>query len=706
MALDTKGRFNIALADQGFILQGQPNTPSYVTAQAPVYGTRFASGDRDYNDLSQWWYLIQSDWLGGMKDTVSFEDDASYYYGSNVDTRTRPGTIRLERGLISYYTSGAANGNDEILHAFHGRYGTGSDKTFFVTNGDGLIDDNGSAAFSSTGSNSTHNGFVHRGRIWVIGSVVYQTDTFGGGGTSLASAINGIINGSIDEMNGWATVGNTLYLFGISTEDSLFCVKTTVSNPTTGADFSVVFEVPNHNNLGASVAGAGVVGDQIIVLVEGSPNWTLWALDIASGVVTFLKDFPGDQLGIYQKGGRYVTIFSGYALITVVEDSDTGKGTIWKYDGTNLTRLYKTDEIKYQNVPTTYEATAYLRGGGTVLGDYVYWGNLVFDGEHFFPFIKRSDDSKVYPLLPIGTDGRYLFVVDIESIGSQEQSIVYAYEPNAGTYKTDGFIVLSQHDKLQSIDKLLHNVVIGFDRLTTGQEIEVYYSTLPYPSADIADWTMLGEATYALDGGDVTQKTLSFPEGVNPKKVWFRINLKGSSSLTTPTVTDFTLEYLPVPDYRRQWVVNINCSDAIELLDGQADERTAREIAGYLEQLWLGKKVVEFQDVEYAATTLSASETLSATTLHVANTRDFPEAGRLMIGDEEILYSGKTPKTFTGCVRGRQGTVPAAHSSGATVSTGLFNVIITNYERRIPILQTDKKIESVVQLTLRETGVV
>ena len=94
-----KNEFHAALDGQGLILQGAPERliSAYEQSQAPVYGNRFASGDRDYNDLSLWWYLTQTDWAGGFKDTISFEDDVKYYYSSNIDARTKPSTLRLQK---------------------------------------------------------------------------------------------------------------------------------------------------------------------------------------------------------------------------------------------------------------------------------------------------------------------------------------------------------------------------------------------------------------------------------------------------------------------------------------------------------------------------------------------------------------------------------------------------------------------------------
>jgi len=705
MAITTKGKFNVALDGQGFFLQGVPDRPAYVSAQAPVYGTRFASGDRDYNDLSQWWYLIQTDWSGGFKNTVSFEDDAKFYYSSNIDARTKPGSMRLEKSL-ALTRDNDVSGNDEVIQVMALTWGTSASTIDVYASSSSLKNLSSGFELYSSGEGTTHHYHIHRGYIWNIGSVVaYSQSTSSITPTAATSNINTVIDGSIDEAGAGVSVGNTLYVFGISTTNNIFCVKTAVAAPTTSGEWTLVFEIPIGNNLGASVVGASVLGSEIVFLVEGSPSWNLHSMNIATGIVTPLKDFDNaDQIGIYYRGAKYIVKSPwGTLLVTVITENSTGFGSVWEYNGTSLTKVYEIDEAKSEFTPTSYEAVAFLRGGCTVFGDYAYWGNLVYNGEYFFNFVKTIDDDLLYPTTVLGHDGEKLYLADTEVVSSDDQTQIYEYNPIGTAYKTSGFLVLGQHDKLQSVDKLLHNVNLGFRPLLTGEEIEIYYSELPAPTPAIASWTLLGEATYTADGGTVTFKVLPFPEGINPKKVWFRIQLKGGGT-TTPTLTDFTLEYLPIPDYRRQWVLNLNVGDELYRLDGSNETRTGREMAGFLENLWLKKEVFDYQDIEYATTLLNGSLTAIATTITVDDTSDFPEYGRLVIGSEEVFYTGKTTKTFTGCIRARQGTVAASHADNLAVSAGLFKAIITNYQRTIPILQKDKEIESVIQLSLRETG--
>jgi hypothetical protein len=79
--------------------------------------------------------------------------------------------------------------------------------------------------------------------------------------------------------------------------------------------------------------------------------------------------------------------------------------------------------------------------------------------------------------------------------------------------------------------------------------------------------------------------------------------------------------------------------------------------------------VVELiQAANNAQTTLNGDLTASATTVAVISTALFANTGCFAVDNELISYTSKTATTFTGCVRGFDGTTAATHSSGATVS--------------------------------------
>lgn len=72
------------------------------------------------------------------------------------------------------------------------------------------------------------------------------------------------------------------------------------------------------------------------------------------------------------------------------------------------------------------------------------------------------------------------------------------------------------------------------------------------------------------------------------------------------------------------------------------------------------------------ATVLTGNLTNNSTTpIPVANTAEFAASGALLIGDELILYTGKTSTTFTGITRGAYSTTNVAHNTGDPVTEAI-----------------------------------
>jgi len=68
------------------------------------------------------------------------------------------------------------------------------------------------------------------------------------------------------------------------------------------------------------------------------------------------------------------------------------------------------------------------------------------------------------------------------------------------------------------------------------------------------------------------------------------------------------------------------------------------------------------------ATTTTQAVGLTDTTIYVTNNTNFPSTGIVEIDAERIYYTGSTLTTLTGCERGYDGTTPAVHDAGATVT--------------------------------------
>jgi hypothetical protein len=79
----------------------------------------------------------------------------------------------------------------------------------------------------------------------------------------------------------------------------------------------------------------------------------------------------------------------------------------------------------------------------------------------------------------------------------------------------------------------------------------------------------------------------------------------------------------------------------------------------------------------FAATKLSAPVADNAIVIPVDSTDGFLSADYIIIGDEQVLYTGITPLSFTGCTRGYGGTTAVAHATDENVYTSDASAINT-----------------------------
>jgi hypothetical protein len=63
----------------------------------------------------------------------------------------------------------------------------------------------------------------------------------------------------------------------------------------------------------------------------------------------------------------------------------------------------------------------------------------------------------------------------------------------------------------------------------------------------------------------------------------------------------------------------------------------------------------------------------AVTTITVDDTTAFSTSGILQIENEKVRYTGKTATTFTGCTRGSEGSVRAAHADNTSVYQGVYS---------------------------------
>lgn len=700
----TKGKFHVALDGQGLILQGSPDRPAYAMAQAPIYGNRFASGDRDYTDFSFWWFWAQTDWSGGYKLEDAWEDDAKFFDSEGISISVYPGdpgTVRLNAKQLN--TASSASSKSREFYAFGSTYGTfmvlGRNTTdqkmcaINVYDGSVVWEDSATGANEKITCADKLNDTLYIGcRTVGSGASMLKVGSGGSFADVGAHATSNGIYGLVADKN-----TNSLFLFkwgdGLwkydATAGTFTQKKTTLPMGITSASsFSFGSE-------GKSKFGAVLVGDRIyFTLTEANTHQVqLWCYDIGDDayyyIYTFIAGtFQGHPYMIERDGNLYLFGTTGGLVY--------GKVQIYKYvpSAGTMTRLHK--------IGRATDSSFALVGGVVKNGESIYFG--LNDGSSDYQIWQLDNNDALFS----GIKPPATYATDIDLLAMSDHGNLAVVRNSNGTicdefdsipindYQTSGYITTSNFDAgIPSIDKLFFAVTINFRKFLSGQSIEVQYSV-----DGGSTFTSLGTASYTLDGSSATSKTFLFGSTIVSKTMKLKFILGGGGS-NTPELQAFAAQYVPVPVYTKQWVLQVNCADDLKRLDGQLHEMTGRELKSRLETAWWTKSLLDFQDIDYATTLLNGALNNSDTTVTVDSTADFPEQGRVKIDDEEIFYTGKTPTTFTGCTRGVRGTVAVSHSDDAVVNNA-YKVLVTDISVKAPILLQDKQLEYIVQLSLRE----
>lgn len=691
--ITTKAKYHAAIDSIGLLLQGLPQQLAYSQNQAPIYGQRFASGDRDYTDFSFYWFWAQTDFSGGIKEETRWEDDGKILDSQNVDLSEKPGSVVLNWAFntqvgrtksVTWLDYGDVAGALSVV----GRNST--DQKMFLMDafsGTVLWEDSATGAseqincMDSLGSGTTYLGCETAGS----GSSYFKSTTGGSAsdvGTFTTSPIKAMVPYHDGDSIYLFTSGSGIYVYSRSA--GTFTQKTTAYPFGTAGTFL---------NL-SSTSGKNIwrVGDRIYFLfVATNGGNQLWAYDI------------GDN--------AYVQIFrwvSGFIPLKIIARDDAvyifgtnigkSRAEVWKYSSTNgaMGRLFN---IRVGSGTTQLVQTNVIQDI-----DYIYF--VISDGTSQYRIwqIDRNDALFCGILPPTA----YATNVSMQLAGTSRTGVALngasgsnrvdtmtaanRVRQTTGNFKTSVF-----DGNVPAIDKLFNSVTVTFEKLTSSQTIVVEYSL-----DEGASFTTLGTVDGAVDGTSIVAKTLYFGAAVVAKSIMLKITLTGGGNAQTPTFNSYSARYIPVPDLAKSWQLSVNCADQLKALDGAPHEYSGAEVRARIEKSWLTKSLVDFQDLDFFSTDITGGTlSASATTITVTNTADAPSQGRLRIENEEILYTGKTPTSFTGCTRGARGTTATTHASSTVVSNA-YRVMITECNARVPLMLQDKDLEYVMGITFRE----
>ncbi len=683
----TKSKFHVALDGQGLLLSGAPDRLAYQMTQAPIYGNRFAQGDRSYGDFSFWWFWTQTDWLGGLKEDPNWEDDAKFLSSKNLDAFSVGGQLKiLDKPVVQ--TTDISTNSANINRVIYGTVDDGSDSIsrFFLGNRATTVDgSNGCRLWQSSDGDTwtlinhfvnvtaVNDLFISLQTLFILmtselyifadGSspfttVTERTTEFNTSGLSCAFFHSGC------DVNGVAhVIGATL---------GQAALKTSTDD---GATFTQKILFP----VGVSVFNCTSFNSEFYYLRESGTNTALHRYNVGTAVDTFVFEFAG--LKPIRTGSGFGTNVSMVVVgnVLFIQFND---GSVWSCTTDSV--VTKEYENRNSLLPVI---------GGLINHKGVGYGEDVIikrDGSVTSIFNNRRNIADDDHLLPAASNGTTILYIN-DAGNAADNSI---YRNSSGSYYASGHFITNEYAEISAIDKLYYDVTCNFAALASGESIQVEYSI-----DGGATYTSLGTASFSVDGA-ITNKNFLFGDTIISKTIVLRITLAGGGT-TTPTLKDFSTRFVPMVTPKKLWNINANCADDVKRLDGALIDVVARELKGRLERAWWTKSILDFQDLDYATTLLNGALNSSATTITVDDTADFPEQGRLRVDNEEMTYTGKTPTTFTGVTRAVRETKAAAHLDNAVINNA-YKVILTDLQYKVPITLEDKELEYVVGISLRE----
>jgi len=692
-----KSLYHIALNSQGYVLAGSPQRPARKMEKAPVFGTRFASGDRDETDFSFWWYWKQTDWYGGIKKKDKWEDDAKYQWGHLVDTWSEPGIVKIAKPLSATITLGTTPGD---YAGQINRINTGGStyKIYTFTKGDdsgtikaGFWDESGTNKYFIPTANGTEPGSFVPYDVRTDGEIIWATNTYLG--RSPSPDFSGTEVPDFHAINNSGSTRTPLVKWG-----------------------DYIYYKYSNDNLGRltydSSGSTWVFTDNYYEFNSGSVY--LNALELSQGYL---------WIGL-SNGKLYYC--DGADTPEVKEFYDFKKKIEWlkdyhyklyvKIEGDN--RVYRVDIINgiveevfeippsknpnnvglindsYQN--SVFEHKGFLcinhnRSGGII-------GYNDIDNRLYNIYATDEDDANL-TVSAVYSDNDIIYYNVYDSLANTEKLYKVNFATTNNLATTSAYLYYSEFDGfVAGIDKLWHELTINFSELAnSGDYIKIYYSTDSGSS-----YTLLDTIDYDTYGA-ISSKNILFSSGTVSKKIKLKLELYAAQSTSNIRIKDTWIKFLPIPDYKYQWKLILNCVDDIMLLDGETKEpKRGEERRGLLRKALETKQTINFEDIDYAETKLNGDITDSNTEITVDSTANFPEQGRIRIDNEEIKYTGKTATKFTGCTRGARGTTAVSHNDNTTVDN-IYKVIVTDYEENVIVSNNSEIDEYNITVTLMET---
>lgn len=721
-----KDLYDVRINDQGFILATSPQQPARIMERASVFENRFAQGDRSELDFSDWWQYIQTDWSGGWAlDQDRWKDNAKFFVSNSGDVLTKTGQI--SPAYVGNQKTGIT-GNDVgnfVSSEFNGAAYYGSDDTvssraylYKQTATDGNVtavaDATPLLSEGITGMDVGENLLIiaEKTQVRSLNTSDTLADLVVTGGTALDTNDPHPVKLFRDASGTAVYVGNGHIL-----------LKLTAINATaaTGADVhtfsaeTVITKLEVYNNeLYIATKRFDTNGSSLA-------KAQLWKMQ-ADATLVLVHEFQESYIDCiypYQgrgTGGQVLMIMTGSSgfFYTLNTSGDLNRfGPVFNADVTtfdaNTPGSPSTNfRVAFSNQVAEIDGIAYF-------GAYDKWTNSTiivprynssifqFDGIAFSKYNESATNN-------LAINGVLAFKGTASNVGlnwlnkdqkttSTTASFLQSWDNI--TTPTYNIFTFEQHifdGGSPNIDKYFYAVLVTFVPFGDGGSL-----TIRYKLDDASSYTNLVLA--ALPNSGDTSYIAYFPANTTGKRLKLRISLGNNDTTDKDILKSINTLYLPLPDYKHQWRLNLKIQQNMTLKDGNTQEiKNPKTLRNFLWDLLYNKQAIDFEDIDYFSFTLNdASFTASSTTIAIdEDTDNVAEQGIVKMGSEWIKYTAKKKNNLDALTRAYRNTIAASASDNSAVEHSKYRVIVTEIQEKQYVSEDPLNPEWIISLVLRE----
>lgn len=573
---------------------------SYMKRAAPLFGSRFTSGDPDYNNLNFWQHWAQTCWVGGFG-AETWSDDAMFDEGVGVDA-TQHEVMTLSRDLGpstrgTWVLDNALSG-PKIFRVFNNTLYclvTNTNPGLLYRYNDG-----------SPGTWSLIKTFTGENVNWLEEFNGYLV--FGDSGTTMNRMTTGEVFDTIAKPAGRTEVIYTLKTYRSHLYVGLGRFIYRLKTDWTWDGGTHFFEAPGINYLNHSDIHLGFLymssRNGHVLRTDGNNTFDLWQFEPHIAI-----------WGIRSFDGR-LFILTGEEI----EGTDSTQAVLYQFSGAAVTELKRWGKVGYDTTGgklRAYERKLFFGGGNLLgMGEKDGFGIAAYDPvEDAFHMFASNQDGVTYAP---GTEGVQNVVDDVCYFKGRMFAVTrrhgafvtpWTYKDVTryqATYDTTaagavpgsqngGWYVSSDFDAgTPGLLKLWNAMTVHVDLPTSACSVYVESSV-----DGGLTWSAVGTVTKT---GAATRYSTTFVLGggtpVRATRFKYRVTLRTSDSTRSPQLRGVIVRYLPIPEPQWVWNFTLVISDRQQLHDGTIEERDLDALIADLQTKFRDQNLVEFQDID------------------------------------------------------------------------------------------------------------